>query len=329
MASVLLKAELARCGPLRVTAVAESGEFPPSRATGRGSLPDDTDVALVGAVGSPTVMTERLPSGEEFALALHRLEAATGRTFGAVAPLEIGGVNGLLGLVAGARAGRPVLDADGMGRAFARLDQCVLTGHVEATPMVLADPCGGSLVLEGLRPGALARTVEAVLPALGTWAAIACFPTTIGVLRRHAVVGSVGRALRVGRMLRAARDCVGDIRGGPRVTEIGSGSIVEVLRPPRAASGGTLTIVGEGPEARTLRVDHGEEFEAVTIDGVVAVVGPDLVVVCDSRTWLPLGVADVRVGQRVRVLTAPVDARSRGGDRAPVWADVVAVAAWS
>src|SRR6185295_16011275 len=82
------------------------------------SLPDEAFVAPCGWIGAPTVSAEKLPSGQEAVLGLRKLEALIGRRADAVMPVEIGGSNGLAALLLSIRSGVPVVDADGMGRAF-------------------------------------------------------------------------------------------------------------------------------------------------------------------------------------------------------------------
>ena len=75
-------------------------------------------VAAVGGMGAPTVGIEKLPKGDEFELALEALEAYIGKPINAIICAEIGGANSIVPLVAGALTGKPVVDADAMGRAF-------------------------------------------------------------------------------------------------------------------------------------------------------------------------------------------------------------------
>ena len=41
-------------------------------------------------------------------------------------PVETGGINSFAPLIAGAKVGLPVMDADGMGKAFPELQVCYL-----------------------------------------------------------------------------------------------------------------------------------------------------------------------------------------------------------
>ena len=79
---------------------------------------DDAFLAPCGWIGAPTVSAEKLPSGREAVLGLRRLEEICGRRVDAVLPIEIGGSNGLAPLILAAKLGLPVVDCDGMGRAF-------------------------------------------------------------------------------------------------------------------------------------------------------------------------------------------------------------------
>src|SRR3546814_11363414 len=83
-----------------------------------GSRADDALVVPCGWIGAPTVSVEKLPSGHEALAGIRRLEQIMGRPVDAVMPIEIGGGNGLAPLIAAAELGVPVVECDGLGRAF-------------------------------------------------------------------------------------------------------------------------------------------------------------------------------------------------------------------
>lgn len=84
-------------------------------------VPDDALVTSVGFMGSPVVSFERIRSGDEQVSALRALEQRIGRQFTHVIPSEIGGSNSVAPMTAAALTGLPVIDGDGMGRAFPEL----------------------------------------------------------------------------------------------------------------------------------------------------------------------------------------------------------------
>ncbi len=85
------------------------------------ALPDDALVIPTCMMGAPTVMVEKIPRGTEAVAALRALEEHLGRRASATMPVECGGINSMMPLLVGARTGLPVVDADGMGRAFPEL----------------------------------------------------------------------------------------------------------------------------------------------------------------------------------------------------------------
>src|SRR5438093_6124639 len=80
-------------------------------------LADADWVAVVSNMGAPLVGQERLADSRNIARAVEIQEGLLGARFHAVMPLEIGGGNGIQPLMAAARLGLPVVDADTMGRA--------------------------------------------------------------------------------------------------------------------------------------------------------------------------------------------------------------------
>ncbi len=110
---------------------------------------DDALIAPVCMMGAPTVMTEKLPQGEEIVIALRKLEKFMGHKVDGLLCGEAGGINSTTPFVAAAATDLPLIDGDGMGRAFPELQMTTFGMHgVSATPMVLGDDKGNSVVLE-------------------------------------------------------------------------------------------------------------------------------------------------------------------------------------
>ena len=96
-------------------------------------------------MGAPTVMTEKLPQGEEIVIALRKLEKFMGRKVDGLLCGEAGGINSTTPFVAAAATGLPLIDGDGMGRAFPELQMTTFGMYgVSATPMALGDDKGNS-----------------------------------------------------------------------------------------------------------------------------------------------------------------------------------------
>ncbi|GGS29604.1 DUF917 domain-containing protein [Actinokineospora fastidiosa] len=302
---LLLAATLAARGPLPLVAAAE--------------LEPTARVACVGAVGSPTVMRERPAGVDEFVAAVRALERHTGHRFDALQPLEIGGVNGLLGPMVAAATGLPLVDGDAMGRAYPRLDHTVLQGIVPATPLALADPGGRLLIMQDAPRQSVEPVVRAVLPALGAWAAICLHSGTAADYAGAAVGGSVSRALTLGRALaRRSRDDGADFLAAAGAAVLAEGTVDEVRRGrPGSGDGGVATVRLAGDPLGSLRLDFADEYMAAIVDGAPVVTAPDIIGLLDARTWAPITVERLATQQRVRLvrLPAPEELRDRQARR--------------
>ena len=82
------------------------------------ALPDEAFVAEVGGIGAPVVGVEKIEEGAECLRAMRAVEEAAGVRMSALISAEIGGANAMEPIITAAQSGLPVLDGDGMGRAF-------------------------------------------------------------------------------------------------------------------------------------------------------------------------------------------------------------------
>jgi DUF917 family protein len=280
-------------------------------------LPDDAFATSVGGMGSPTVGIERISRGDECVRALRALERHLGRRFTHVIPGEIGGSNSMRPMVVAAQIGVPVIDGDGMGRAFPELQMDTFSIYgVAPTPGTLADPRGHEVVFDRIAdPVTLERYARAVTIQMGGAAGYAFPPMTAEQVRRTAIPGTVTLAVAIGRAVREARNRLADpvaaalsVAGGRRLFR---GKIVDVER--RLLGGfarGVLALEGSGDDAgRSLRIDfQNENLIARTDEGEVLAVVPDLICLVDEDSAEPITTEIVRYGLRVVVLGIPAPA---------------------
>ena len=277
-------------------------------------LADDAFVTTVGGMGSPTVGIERIDRGTESLRAMRALERHLGRRFTHVIPGEIGGSNSMRPMVVAAQAGVPVIDGDGMGRAFPELQMDTFSIYgVPPTPGTLADPHGHEVIFDKiLDPVVLERYARAVTIQMGGAAGYAFPPMTAAEVRRTAIPDTVSLAIAIGDAVRKARatlanavDAALAVSGGERLFH---GKIVDVER--RLVGGfarGLVNIEGTGIDAgRSVRIDFQNENLIVrAADGDILAVVPDLICLVDEDTAEPITTEILRYGLRVVVLGIP------------------------
>lgn len=126
-------------------------------------LRDNQIVVPISGMGAPSVTIEKIPSEIEFTAPLDKFEEVIGKKVDVVMPIEIGGINSLFPIIAAAKKGLPLLDADAMGRAFPEAQ--MVTFHLdglESSPVTMSDEKGNVVVLypkDGVWHERLARVI--------------------------------------------------------------------------------------------------------------------------------------------------------------------------
>ncbi len=276
-------------------------------------VPDEALVVSAGGMGAPVVSWEKLPQGDEEAEAVRALEEHVRRRVDAIAPLEMGGSNSLVALAVGALLGVPVLDGDGMGRAFPELQMVTyLIYGAPPAPAAVADEKGNRTVLSRVADVyALERIARAVTVEYGGHAGLAMCVMTGVQARSTCVPRTLTLAKRIGEAIEGAGarggdavDAILEVTGGRRLFQ---GKIVDVERRlVRGFARGSVTLEGFGRNiGEKLSVDfQNENLIARRGEELLAVV-PDLITLVDVDSGEPLTTEVLRYGFRVEVLVLP------------------------
>lgn len=280
------------------------------------ALADDAFVAPCGWIGAPTVSAEKLPSGREALQGLRKLEEITGRRVDAVFPVEIGGSNGLAPLLLALRAGLPVVDCDGMGRAFPESQMVIFNIRGQkAAPAILTDDKGDCVVVETSDNLAEERLARAVAVAMGGICHLMEYSASGRQMKASALRGTVSDALAIGRSIRVAReegrDPFGALFEALRASwQFGlagvlfDGKIVDVQRETRNGFSVGRALIDEFGGGRRLEVEFKNENLVARLDGAVRALVPDLITILDRETAETIVTERLKYGQRVKVVGA-------------------------
>lgn len=266
--------------------------------------PDDW-VVPIGLVGSVTVFEEKPPSGDEWRAVLAALERYAGHQVRPLMPFEAAGVNALLPIAAARATGRPLVDADLMGRAFPGLDQTTLTlNNLQVTPMALANEQGWVAVIDRVNPFQAERLARSTVVTMGGWAAVGYAPQRAADVARCAIRRSISSAVRLGRQLQR-RDLDGLLRtrGGRLLFR---GKVVQVERDATASYGrGSIVLDHLTDPGRQLTVEfQNENLIAVELGRVVASV-PDLICTLGVEDLGAVTTEEFQYGLELNVVRMP------------------------
>jgi len=296
----------------RLIAERALNEFGPVEIWQPEQVPDDMLICAVAALGATTVQMEKLIAGNELSHAVHVLERYLGRRVGALIPAEIGGSNSLLPLALAAKKGVPVIDADGMGRAFPELQMNSFSiNGVRAGPLVVVDEHLNTAIIDAQDDKTAEDMTRALAIQMGLRVYLSCFPMTGRQMRETAVEGTLSAALRIGRAGRPGRDgnpvekiiaVVRDIPTYGHARELFDGKVTDIdRRTARGFSIGACTLAALNGQEQAF-IDFQNENLSCRIDGHLVAITPDLICIVDRETGEPITTPQLKYGQRVRVL---------------------------
>lgn len=281
-------------------------------------LSDDDLVVPVGMMGAPTVMLEKLPSGQEALLALRTLEVHLGRKVRAILSVEAGGLNSTIPIGVASELGLPLVDADGMGRAFPELQMVVMTLHgIAATPMGMADEKGNAALLETIDNHWTERLARAITIEMGGAALTALYPMSGRQAKVATIPGTITLLANIGRAAREARQAHGDPVEAVRAITGGfylfKGKVRDVQRRTVGDFARGVAVI-EGLDSCTgqqCQLEFQNENLIATCDGQVLASVPDLISALDAESGEPITTETLRYGMRVVVLAIPCDPQWR------------------
>ena len=281
-------------------------------------VPDDALIIPTAAMGTPTVLMEKISKGDEVVQAFKRLEKYYGQEVFATMPLEAGGVNSVNPLTVGARCGIPIVDADGMGRAFPELQMTTFNVHgIPCSPMTLVDEKGNVVMLDAVDNTWAEKIARVVTIRFGGTAWISLYPMHGRDVKRAGILHTLSLARDIGRSVREARaskeDPVDAVLGITRGFRLFEGKIVDVERKTVtgfARGEARLEGINDSAGASMLIQFQNENLVAIRDDKIVCSV-PDLISLLDVDTGLPITTEYLRYGYRVVVVGMPTNEKWR------------------
>jgi DUF917 family protein len=281
-------------------------------------LDDNANVYVAAMMGAPSVMLEKLMDVRELDDAVSALERYTGKPADVILAAEMGGSNSMLPVALAAERGLPLVDGDGMGRAFPELQ--MVTYHVmgvNASPMAMANEHGEVVLIDARDSQQTEMKGRQMVMQMGGRAAISLYPMSGADAKRAVIGGTLTLARDIGRALlegRAEGNAFERLLRFLRGTEyyrhaevLFEGKITDLQRSVTGGfTQGLCEITGSNDSDARMSIQFQNENLVAYKNGELAAVVPDLICILDAETAAPITSESLKFGQRVKVIGASV-----------------------
>lgn len=281
---------------------------------------EDEDFFIPSAMmGAPSVLVEKFPKGDEFVKVFQMLAKYLGRekitgTF----PMEAGGVNSMIPIVVAAQLNLPLIDCDGMGRAFPELQMVTFNlDGISAAPLAISDEKGNIGIFETIDNKWTERLARTATVEMGASALVSLYPTTGAQIKNSGVHNIVTLSEQIGEIIssnnRDAKDKLEELLNLTSGYELFQGKITDVIRETKGGFNfGEMNLEGiEGNKEEQMKVYFQNENLLAKKNGQVVAMTPDLICLVDYETLLPVTTESLKYGKRVRVIGLPAHPKWR------------------
>jgi DUF917 family protein len=295
-------------------ALLEKGKIPLLNAD---EIPDDELVIPSAMMGAPAVMLEKLPNGGEPEASFRAVESFFGKKAFAVLPIEAGGINSCIPVYTAAKLGLPLVDADGMGRAFPEIQMVTYTiGGVTASPMVCCDEKGNKVVIEAISNNWVETLSRSVTVAMGLSSMIGLYVMPAKKVKEWGIKGIISLAIEIGRRIIESNEKkispVESILELTRGYSLFEGKATDVQRDLTTGfvRGKALFEGIEEHKGDSFELNFQNENLIGLLNDEPCAMVPDLITILDRETGSPITTEHLKYGQRVVIIGMPCD---------PIW----------
>ena len=281
------------------------------------ALDDDAFVGSVGGIGAPVVGIEKIKQGDE---CLRACAASNRRRASNAQPIisaEIGGSNSIEPMLTAARAGLPVVDGDGMGRAFPEVQMSTFFIYgLDPSPGAIADDKGNVVVFKHVIDMFwLERFARRIAVEMGAGAGFATTPMPGAYVKKVAVPDTLSQILDVGRVILDARakrqDVISRLIDATGAKLMFTGKLTGVRRELRGgfASAKPISLASTTIPGSQARIAIQNENLVLFVDGVAKAIVPDLIMNLHLETGEPITTETLRFGQKIATIGLPAHER--------------------
>lgn len=275
-------------------------------------LRDDQISGSVSMMGAPSVTGEKIPNGNEFVQLIKAIEKEKGKKMEAIYPIEAGGLNSMIPIVAAATLRLPLLDCDCMGRAFPELQMITQTiFDIPNTPIALCHEKLDTVLVNAKNPKDMENYCRYLTMSFGGSAMMAECLVTKKEIELFAVRNIVSLSYKIGKIIKHSENIIDDLINECGAFHLFDGKITDMLRTYEGGfNKGKVTINSFDNKEMYEIFLQNENLIALKNGKAIAMV-PDLIQLLDYQTKMPITTENLKFGQRVSAIAFKCDEKWR------------------
>jgi hypothetical protein len=285
-------------------------------------LPDDAIAVIAAGLGAPIVLTEKPPNGKEVFWCTNALKKYLGKDIQAIIPPEAGGVNTPVPMAMAGTCEIPVVDGDGMGRAFPELQMTSFhTKGISPSPTVAANEKGAITIVDSVDALMTEHLIRNAAMAYGGISWIVGYPMTGFELKKSAIFYSISKSWELGKAILKCRriheDPIEEVKNITDGFKVFKGKVIDINREfgaekTKGFSMGRLTLEGiDEYKGEKAYIDFQNEWLRLKVENQTKCLPPDLILVLDSATGEPIRTDVVKYGYRGSIVLVRADEKMR------------------
>eukprot|EP01130_Rhizamoeba_saxonica_P014934 TRINITY_DN6605_c0_g1_i2.p1 TRINITY_DN6605_c0_g1~~TRINITY_DN6605_c0_g1_i2.p1 ORF type:complete len:323 (+),score=55.58 TRINITY_DN6605_c0_g1_i2:62-1030(+) len=273
------------------------------------SVEDDDFIICIAWMGAPSVILERLWNKNDIIEAINITEKEAGKEASSIFCAEVGGLNSMEPLCASMALGLPLIDGDGMSRAFPNLS------HIDHLfpdgvryPFVFYNTANNT---HSVHYGDSISVIEPkVIGALikSGFIGVICFGLD-GDQVKKSFRNTISLSWKIGKALSTAKEndqtYEQAIQSFTNAKCVFSGMVTEIHSKTGIHDHGYFIILDKSTQ-QEMKILYLNESIQAEIDGNIICVVPDIIGIIDRDTGEPFQNADIQYGFNVSVICIPV-----------------------
>ena len=203
----------------------------------------------------------------------------------------------------------PVLDGDGMGRAFPELQMCsFFMNNIKATPTFLANNSGKTVTITETANQSIEEIARDITISFGSIAAIAIYLMNNAQTQKAVIPDTISQAINLGNAILTAQannaDPIQTLCDTMQAQVIATGTITDIEQ--KIENGflkGTVTI--QTTVQKICTIAYQNEYLMAYLNDQIVVTTPDIIAIIDSQSGLTITSENLKFGIHVAVIAIP------------------------